>query len=440
MTAILRNYDGLATVSRQHRELRHRGRRAGGGRGSPGVHGRQHCGGARAQDLQQLRPALDATGSTWCARHADSPWRRSAAQSSISLTWGAQRRGRSRGLLRLPRQLVRRSVHPDHAGAHRPHVVLRGRWASSPLTRYYYKVTAVDSSGNESRQSPVADASTNPPNHTIFPIEMGRATPAPVAIDYVYQHSMMDIFAGADFVWAWHADGTVPLTPTARRSLRRLHRPRFLLRGRRFAGDAERHAVERGRALVGLAQAVLRVRPRRATCARAGRSRPWTRYGRASPWATSTTTVRASLVFASNGNRFYAYARQRHEWMDGDADPVTQGVFKVLGSFLQLPAHRRSPTSTPTASSTSSYASTDGRCTPGAPTARISPASRSRSESAAPPRLRSATWMDPPTRSSTSWCRPNNDSLYVFKSGRRPARRLPVIGMRIGGTSKNPRR
>src|SRR5262249_10224848 len=129
------------------------------------------------------------------------------SQSSISLTWAhsaaadlegyyVYRSGSSGGpfpqITPVPADRT-----PDHQDE-----------GLSPLPRYFYKVTAVDSSGNESGQSLVADASTNPPNHTIFPIEMGRATPASVAIDYVYQHSMMDIFAGSDFVWAWHADGT----------------------------------------------------------------------------------------------------------------------------------------------------------------------------------------------------------------------------------------
>jgi len=37
------------------------------------------------------------------------------------------------------------------------------------------------------------------------------------------------------------------------------------------------------------------------------------------------------LVFSSNGNKFYVLRANGSEWMDGDANPATQGVFKVLG-------------------------------------------------------------------------------------------------------------
>jgi hypothetical protein len=42
------------------------------------------------------------------------------------------------------------------------------------------------------------------------------------------------------------------------------------------------------------------------------------------------------MVFGSNGNRIYAMRANGQEWLDGDANPATQGVFKVLGSTLNF--------------------------------------------------------------------------------------------------------
>src|SRR5262245_24106901 len=38
------------------------------------------------------------------------------------------------------------------------------------------------------------------------------------------------------------------------------------------------------------------------------------------------------MAFASNGNRFYIMRANGQEWMDGDANAGTKGVFKVLGT------------------------------------------------------------------------------------------------------------
>src|SRR5262249_47480917 len=38
------------------------------------------------------------------------------------------------------------------------------------------------------------------------------------------------------------------------------------------------------------------------------------------------------IVFGSNGNLLYALRWYGQEWIDGDANPATKGVFKVLGA------------------------------------------------------------------------------------------------------------
>jgi len=208
----------------------------------------------------------------------------------------------------------------------------------SPLTRYYYKVTAVDSSGNESSQSLQTDASTNPPNHAIFPVEMRRQTPASVAIEHVYQATMMDIVAGADVVWLWHADGTAPIDADGTA----VSHGDFTTKGTYYAAGPSLAKLDginwsivagswKNTAPESLAVYVFD---------RQGQVRPGWPF-RAADGLFSGIAIgdlnndgSSELVFASNGNKLYALRANGTEWMDGDNNPATQGVFKVLGNYF----------------------------------------------------------------------------------------------------------
>jgi hypothetical protein len=78
------------------------------------------------------------------------------------------------------------------------------------FTRYYYKIAAVDSSGNESVPSPELSSTTNPPLHTGWPIDLDRSTPASVVFANIDNSadSTLDLVTGAAHVFAMHADGT----------------------------------------------------------------------------------------------------------------------------------------------------------------------------------------------------------------------------------------
>lgn len=80
------------------------------------------------------------------------------------------------------------------------------------FTRYYYRIAAIDSSGNESAQSTEISATTNPPIHTGFPVEMGRSTPASPVFGYIDNNTAagIDMMVGADKIYALRADGTEP--------------------------------------------------------------------------------------------------------------------------------------------------------------------------------------------------------------------------------------
>jgi hypothetical protein len=74
-------------------------------------------------------------------------------------------------------------------------------------TRYFYQVTAVDTSGNESDPSLEYSTSTNPPQMPGFPIEMRVETVCSPAAADIDGDGDIEIVAGNNYVYAWHHDG-----------------------------------------------------------------------------------------------------------------------------------------------------------------------------------------------------------------------------------------
>lgn len=202
----------------------------------------------------------------------------------------------------------------------------------TPLTRYYYKVSAVDSSGNESALSAIAATSTNPPLHTIFPVPTGRNTPAPVAVDYVYSSAQMDIAAGADVLYMLHADGTAPVDADGSGATLG-----------DFTGEGIYYAAgpSLGTLVPGEPKTV--VGPTWETYALyafdlQGQLRPGFPVFTLDPlWSSAAIgdidgDGRAEIVVGSNGTRVYAVNDDGTDVIDGDANPSTIGVFKQLSS------------------------------------------------------------------------------------------------------------
>ena len=208
----------------------------------------------------------------------------------------------------------------------------------APLTRYYYEVTVVDSSGNESAPSPVAFASTNPPPHSGFPIPFGAETFAPVAVDHLYPGYPLDVAVGADVLYVWHSDGLAPLDADGSGSTS----GDFTVLGDNYAGGASIADLDGDGAkeVIGVASDSMRV----VVLDQLGHVKPgWPRAIYDGAWSSAAigdidNDGHKEIVFGgttshgSLGNRLYAFHYDGTEVRDGDSNPTTIGVFKMLGT------------------------------------------------------------------------------------------------------------
>ena len=76
-----------------------------------------------------------------------------------------------------------------------------------PLTRFYYQVAAVDSSGNEGSRSSEIDATTTLPMHVNFPVITSSASVSGVTLADLDTDGYLEIVAGADELIALTSDG-----------------------------------------------------------------------------------------------------------------------------------------------------------------------------------------------------------------------------------------
>ena len=206
-------------------------------------------------------------------------------------------------------------------------------WADAdlaPLTRYFYQVTAVDSSGNESSPSSPISASTGPGVHGGFPAFTRETSETPVALAPAAGGGQ-DILVGGDVLHLFHADGSAPVDADGSSGTP----GDFTTLGRYYRGGGSIADLDGdgGRDVIGATWTSKQLFAFSAQ----GVPRPGFPV-------TLTDAIWSSvavgdldgdhhqeLVFASLGTSLYAFRADGSEWLDGDHNPATVGVFKTLG-------------------------------------------------------------------------------------------------------------
>ncbi len=215
-----------------------------------------------------------------------------------------------------------------------------------PLTRYYYQVTAIDSSGNESPKSPVSNTSTSPPNHAGWPIPMNSASFAPVAVDHLFPFYSLDIASGGDVMYCWHADGTAPLDADGAGATN----GDVTERGTSYEGGVSIGDINNDNQaeMIGVASDSEQV----VVVGQNGQTMTgWPQPIQDRAWSSVAlgdldNDGKRELVFAaflqsgdvavSAGRALYVFRSTGAQWTDGDANPATNGVFKLMAGQYNI--------------------------------------------------------------------------------------------------------
>jgi len=200
----------------------------------------------------------------------------------------------------------------------------------SPTTTYFYKVSAIDVSGNESALSAAFSGSTNPAQLTGWPIEMEMETTSSPAVGDIDGDGNLDIVVGDKYVYAWHANG-VELTDGDSNPLTW---GLLSTQGLTFVGHVALARIDGSKGLDIVA-------PSRDT-----KQMFVFKYNGTvlAGWPRSTeNTIRAGAAVGdlNNDNSFeivgidelgvlYVWKKDGTEYRDGDSNPLTQGVFARL--------------------------------------------------------------------------------------------------------------
>lgn len=203
----------------------------------------------------------------------------------------------------------------------------------TPLSRYYYEVTSVDSSGNESPPSLPVAVSTNPPLHPGFPISMNETNDGPPAVDHIYPGYPLDIVAGSDVIYDWHPDGIGPVDADGAGATN----GDLTTVGTGYIGGASIADLNGDgvKEVVGVASdstQMVVVDPQGHT--KAG----WPQHISDGVWSSVAigdlnNDGHKEMVFAGfTGAHLFVMRDNGTEWMDGDNNPSTLGVFKTLGA------------------------------------------------------------------------------------------------------------
>jgi hypothetical protein len=201
----------------------------------------------------------------------------------------------------------------------------------APNTIYYYRATTVDGSGNESAVSATTSGSTNPNQLTGWPQGVGAETAASPLVGDIDGDGDLEIVQCSDKVYAWHHDGVEVVDGDGDAQTWGI----ISSQGTGFTSHPAlgRIDTEPGLDIV----AATRVSKEVWVFNAAGQVLPgWPR--------TLENTIRAGLVVGDlnddglneiiavdESGVVYAFNRNGTEFIDGDANPATQGVlFRML--------------------------------------------------------------------------------------------------------------
>lgn len=199
-----------------------------------------------------------------------------------------------------------------------------------PLTRYYYKVAAVDSSRFLSPYSLPLSASTPPAEQDGFPIVMPVETSSHVAVGDIDGDGGLDIVTAAEAIYAWNAAGDelrdgdgdpTTLGP-------------FLDNGETWTPAGITLAditSDPGLEIVASCRSNNNIYVFQSDGSIApGWPRPMNNWNWATPAAGDVDgDGLAEIVVTNIQGRTYAWNHDGSELLDGDADPATDGVFHI---------------------------------------------------------------------------------------------------------------
>ncbi len=208
-------------------------------------------------------------------------------------------------------------------------------------TRYYYYVVAVDSSGNVSTASPVLSISTNPPSLSGWPLATSGGMYSSVAVADLDGDGSKEILVASEQLYAWHADGTEVRDGDGD--------PRtggiFAIDGQggyrctpavgEVDGDSGVEIVAAAWADVGSGDPEHEVFVWNGEDGSVVSGWPVTtgRFCWASPaLADLDHDGRSEIIIPCADGKLYCWSYNGSEFIDGDSDPLTVGVFADLGN------------------------------------------------------------------------------------------------------------
>jgi hypothetical protein len=203
----------------------------------------------------------------------------------------------------------------------------------SSTTKYFYKASTVDRSGNESALSAASSGSTNPAQVTGWPVIMQSETSSSPAVGDIDGDGFPEIVVGDRYVYAWHGDGQEVIdgdgSPATWGVLN--------TKGQSFVGHVAlaRLDGQPGFEIVAPSRDTKQVFVfRHDGSDLAGWPRPVENFTRAAVVVGDLDGDGVlEVVTIDESGVIYAWNHDGTEFIDGDANPATPGVFKRLAGI-----------------------------------------------------------------------------------------------------------